>query len=223
GEQDISCGTPGMVLASFQHVVDIGSLVTKFWKNPEVICLQEIKSAVSATCSSNCNFCLPRNFFSFFTGDDNKRGVLTLVTRKANKAELIKSYSGKSHWNKVRIQLNNLSFSIINAYGPNIRSTSFYQSIINNQLKDPTPFLMIGDLNVDLDNFQKRHPNESILKQLILQFNLIDIMKKFNLQGEFSWKRGSLESRIDHAFVSGHLSKSIKSILYRPEPLLITK
>ncbi|QQP40567.1 Hypothetical protein FKW44_014656 [Caligus rogercresseyi] len=22
GEQDISCGTPGMVLASFQHVVD---------------------------------------------------------------------------------------------------------------------------------------------------------------------------------------------------------
>ncbi|QQP51019.1 Uncharacterized protein FKW44_012221, partial [Caligus rogercresseyi] len=186
--------------------------------NADIICLQDIKSLVSSSCNQGCPFCLPKSFHNFFTGSGINRGVLTLITKKMKIVSCVKEYSSRSDWHKIRISSNGVEFYIINAYGPNEKSFPFFQSIINNtQRCGLLPIILLGDLNVDLDNTSHSSPNRAALQKVILSLRLVDVMKKL-CPGTFSWSRGNQKSRLDLALVSPFFTNRIRKAFYRPEP-----
>ncbi|QQP53629.1 Uncharacterized protein FKW44_006164, partial [Caligus rogercresseyi] len=185
--------------------------------SPDVICLQDVKTKTSTTCDDNCGGCLPIMFHNFYTGT-GKRGVLTLLSKKALKPLFVKEHTNDSDWHKLIINTSGCTFSLINAYGPNIKSSTFFQTIIDSQNNDKIPFVLIGDLNVDLDKPSGQYPNIASLRDIMGRFNLVDVTKKFSPDDVISWSGGGKTSRIDLALISSVLVKNIKNAFYRPEP-----
>ncbi|QQP55764.1 NELlike 1 (Silurana), partial [Caligus rogercresseyi] len=123
----------------------------------------------------------------------------------------------KGDWHKIFISTKNGGFYIINAYGPNVKCTSFYQAIINQCKYDLYPLLVVGDLNVDLYQLTVKHPNFQILSKLLHSLELHDVIKFFSPNENVSWRCGSKSSRIDLALSSSSIRSKIVNARYRSQ------
>ena len=153
-------------------------------------------------------------FFSNYTS--TARGVCILIRRGV---PVIVNRTEKDDQGRILAcdiaNINNLedNFSILAVYAPNINCPEFFQKVVNFMLNGCSQKVVIGDMNVTLDDaldrqncFESKIQTQKMLLSLMQEWNLIDIWRVRNPTDRYmTWCRFKPDytaSRIDYALIN---------------------
>ncbi len=215
-------------------------------ENPDVICLQEIKSDLEQIRE---DLIAPEGYHHYYHSCRRKKGysgVVTFSKQKADKSE--KNFSSEEFDNEGRlIRTDYGDFTLLNIYFPNGTSgynrveykLNFYNQLfayLDILLKENRKILVCGDYNTAHTEIDLARPKENVgtsgflpeeRKKLdeIFEMGFVDTFRIFNKDGNnFTWwsQRGRAREnnvgwRIDYHLVSANLKNNVKQSYHQPE------
>ena len=198
-------------------------------KNCDIYCLQDIHSTQHTEKFIQTQW--GNNNCIFSSANSYKRGVAILFNKNLDFTLHKQVTDPEGNYIIIDITVDNHRFNLINLYGPNNDSASFFNNIMSKAegINSRNPYILCGDFNVvqdyNLDTFNYKNENNKKAHNTILEikhdFNLIDPFRENNpLLKRYTWrKKGSKPlqmSRLDYFLLSESLHCSVNKCLIEP-------
>ena len=205
--------------------------------NPDILCLQEIKSTLSDLTS---DLIKPQGYFSFFN-PALKKGYSGVLIYSKKKPKEIKTKMGFKQFDEEGrfLELKYTDFSLINLYLPHggrqkeklpykLEVYRYLLEYLKKRKKEK--LILVGDFNIahqEIDLARPKQNKNNIMftaeerKQIdkLLGLGFLDSFRLFNQEGgHYSWwpyfanaRQRNLGWRLDYAFINNALKKKIKN------------
>lgn len=158
----------------------------------------------------------------------NARGVAILIRNNFEYKVLDCQKDTDGNYLYLKLQLNTMSLNLINIYGPNSDTPSFFRHIQDILEQNSADYSIVcGDFNIildpELDSFNYTQINNpkarEAVKNMLDSEDLIDIYRiNFPSTKRFTWrKRKPLkQARLDYFLISSHMSNIINACGIKP-------
>ena len=193
-------------------------------RRADIICLQETHSDASIEKEWELEW---GGQILFAHGETNARGVCILFNRNLNFEIISKYMDPQGRILSCKIKIMEYDICIVNVYAPNKDTPQFFTGLFNRTVEKSERFVIIGDLNVAIDNKLDRKgsvinndKSAKVIEDMINDLIITDVWRDRN-PGVKRWsyirtRPKFAASRIDNALVSQSMVREVTSVFYVP-------